>query len=442
LSVAVIGGGISGLRAALTLARAGQSVTLFEKNRHLGGRVFSFPTAEFGEVDIGQHVWLRCCTALERLLADLGVPETWIYCQPRFALPYKRPGAPDFTLASAPLPGLLHLLPGLLRFPGLGLADKARLAWGMFRARLYRHATLEALDAVSFADWLRRQGQSPVAIRHLWEPIVLSVCNGRAPEISARHALFTFRESLLKSRHAPDICFLRRPLSAVFDRQARTALAGSGVEVASATAVQQVRPGPAVEVHLAGPGVRTFDRAILTVPAGRVQSLLPGATTLPAPANTGAIAGLLLKFARPVMDGLFFAALDSPVQMVFNKTAVWGEEKGGDGSQIVELVISGAAREVRLGAGRVAAELLPALGELLPRVRETPVLATRLLVHGAATFAVPPGGEARRLPTVPAQFPQVYLAGDGAATGWPSTMESAARAGESAARAVLNQASC
>ena len=47
LHVAVIGGGISGIRAALTLARAGCQVTLYEKNQHLGGRVFSFVTPEY-----------------------------------------------------------------------------------------------------------------------------------------------------------------------------------------------------------------------------------------------------------------------------------------------------------------------------------------------------------------------------------------------------------
>ena len=77
---------------------------------------------EFGEIDIGQHVWLKCCTALEGLIGDLDVPDAWVYRQQRFALPYKRPNGGDFTLSSAPLPWLLHLLPGLLRLlPGLGL---------------------------------------------------------------------------------------------------------------------------------------------------------------------------------------------------------------------------------------------------------------------------------------------------------------------------------
>ncbi len=437
VDIAVIGGGISGIRAALTLARAGRRVTLFEKNRHLGGRVFSFPTAEFGEIDIGQHVWLKCCTALEGLLRDLGVPDDWVYRQKHFSMTYKRPGSPDFVFGSSPLPGLLHALPGLLRFPGLGWRDLLRLGWGMTRARLTTRRGLEALDAISFADWLRRQRQTEAVVARVWEPIVLGICNGRPGEVSARHALFTFRESLLKSKHAADFCLLRRPLSAVFDRRAREALTAAGVDVRTGCAVRAVRPGSPVVV-LAG-SEEPCGRAVLAVPLKRQRVLLGDECRLPQPPPDGPIAGLLLKFAAPVMDELFFMAFDSPVQIVFNKTAIWEGESREDAPQLVEVVVSGAGREVRMGAQRMTAELLPELAKLLPRVGTVPLLASRLLVHGGATFGVPPGREAGRLPPLRPDCPGVFFAGDEAATGWPSTMESAARAGEAAARALLSE---
>jgi zeta-carotene desaturase len=437
LDIAVIGGGLSGIRAALTLARAGHHVTLFEKNRHLGGRVFSFPTAEFGEVDIGQHIWLKCCTALERLLRDLAVPDDWAYRQRHFALTLKRPGGRDFVFRSSMLPGLLHALPGLFRFPGLGWRDLLQLVRGMMRARLYTERELEALDAISFAEWLRQFGQTPAAVTRLWEPIVLGVCNGRPDEVSARYALFTFRESLLKSKHAADFCFLRRPLSAVFDRHARGVLAAAGAELRTGIAVQAVCPGtpPVIVVDQTE---QSYQRIVLALPLRHTRTLLPDADRLPEPPPEGAIAGLLLKLARPVMDELFFMALESPVQIVFNKTAIWTGRTPADEPQLVEVVISGARREVRLGVERVTAELLPELAKLLPRVAETPLLAARLLVHGTATFGVPAGGP-RRLPPKLPEYPGIVFAGDQSATGWPSTMESAARAGHAAADAILQE---
>ena len=79
---------------------------------------------DFGEVDIGQHIWLRCCTALEGLLHDLGVPDDWVYRQDRVAMPYRRPDGSVFHLAAGRLPGLLSFLPSLLRMPGLAVGDK------------------------------------------------------------------------------------------------------------------------------------------------------------------------------------------------------------------------------------------------------------------------------------------------------------------------------
>jgi zeta-carotene desaturase len=49
-----------------------------------------------------------------------------------------------------------------------------------------------------------------------------------------------------------------------------------------------------------------------------------------------------------------------------------------------------------------------------------------------ATFGVPPGIDAAR-PAAVSPWPNLFLAGDWTATGWPSTMESAARSGHLAA---------
>ena len=137
------------------------------------------------------------------------------------------------------------------------------------------------------------------------------------------------------------------------------------------------------------------------------------------------------------MEELFFAAFDSPVQIVFNKTAIWEGRATSGAPQLIELVISGARREIRLGTEQMTAELLPELAKLLPTVGDTGLLAARLLVHGAATFGVPPEGEARRVAPGHAAYPGLAFAGDQAATGWPSTMESAVRAGAAAAHAIL-----
>ena len=60
--VVVVGGGLAGVSAALTLADAGAEVTLLERRQRLGGLTWSFQRNGLS-FDNGQHVYLRCCTA-------------------------------------------------------------------------------------------------------------------------------------------------------------------------------------------------------------------------------------------------------------------------------------------------------------------------------------------------------------------------------------------
>jgi len=89
----VIGGGLAGLTAAIALAEQGAEVTLLEAKPRLGGATCSF-NRDGLIVDTGQHVFLRCCTAYQGLLAKLGVtaharcsPASTSRCSPRAARP-------------------------------------------------------------------------------------------------------------------------------------------------------------------------------------------------------------------------------------------------------------------------------------------------------------------------------------------------------------------
>ena len=70
--VAVVGGGLAGLAAAIECAEAGAAVTLYEARSRLGGATFSFERNGL-ELDNGQHVALRCCTAYLGFLQRIGL---------------------------------------------------------------------------------------------------------------------------------------------------------------------------------------------------------------------------------------------------------------------------------------------------------------------------------------------------------------------------------
>ena len=71
-NVIVVGGGLAGLAAALYLARAGRTVTLFEKRRTLGGRAVTHLRHGF-RFNLGPHGFYRAGGAA-RVYRELGVP--------------------------------------------------------------------------------------------------------------------------------------------------------------------------------------------------------------------------------------------------------------------------------------------------------------------------------------------------------------------------------
>ncbi len=75
------------------------------------------------------------------------------------------------------------------------------------------------------------------------------------------------------------------------------------------------------------------------------------------------------------------------------------------------------------------------LAEFFPAVAAAKVEKAALVKEVRATFTVPPGIDAAR-PGPVSPWPNCVLAGDWIQTGWPSTMESAARSGHLAAEAV------
>ncbi|HEY1466987.1 MAG TPA: FAD-dependent oxidoreductase, partial [Acidimicrobiales bacterium] len=88
--IAVIGGGLAGVSAALTAVDSGADVVLFERRSRLGGLTWSFERHGLW-FDNGQHVFLRCCTAYRGFLDRIGATDQ-VTIQPRLEVPVLAPG--------------------------------------------------------------------------------------------------------------------------------------------------------------------------------------------------------------------------------------------------------------------------------------------------------------------------------------------------------------
>jgi squalene-associated FAD-dependent desaturase len=433
--VAVVGGGLAGIAAALRLADAGCTVTLLEARPRLGGLTHSFRRGDTW-VDNGQHVFLRCCTEYLALLDRLGVAGD-VTLQPRLAIPVRSPGrAAPVWLRRNRLPAPLHLGGSILRFAHLSLAERLRFGTAALALRRVDR-TAAATDAQSFGGWLAAHGQSRHAVDALWDLVGVATLNAPADHASLALAATVFQLGLLTDAAAGDVGWSAVPLQQLHGDAATSRLAEAGAQVRTATKVSRLQHAGNGWLVSCREEEIVVDQVVLAVPPPEADGLLPpGAVALPerwaARLGSSPIVNVHVLLDRTVLDGPFVAGVDSPVQWVFDRTAQAGVRTG----QYLAVSLSAAHDWIDLPTAAVRERILPALLDLLPAARSAAVEDFFVTRERHATFAPAPGSAALRPGPVTA-LPGLYLAGAWTDTGWPATMEGAARSGTAAASALL-----
>ena len=145
-----------GLTVALRLAQKGHRVTLLEAADHLGGLADAWQLDDI-TWDRHYHVTLLSDAHLRGILAELGLDEQmrWVQTRTGFLV--------DGRLVS------LSNSWEFLRFPPLGLVDKLRLGFTIWRAS--RTRDWQRMEQIPVADWLvRHSGQRN--FDRIWLPLL------------------------------------------------------------------------------------------------------------------------------------------------------------------------------------------------------------------------------------------------------------------------------
>jgi hydroxysqualene dehydroxylase len=430
--VVVIGGGLSGISAALALADAGSEVALLERRQRLGGLTWSFWRNGLS-FDNGQHVFLRCCSAYLEFLERIGATDD-IYLQPRLDIPVLSPKGTRASITRGSLRAPLHLAPALARYKHLGIGDRMRLAWpALALSRL--NPEDPSLDSVTFGSWLSRHGQSDGAIERLWNLIALPTINVPAAEASLALAVKVFRTGLLDRADAGDVGWSTVPLSELHGDRSARALDKAGVDVVLGARVQAVsaRCDGGFDV-VTDERNQVADAVVVATPPEVAQRLVPQGV-LPAEVGLGQspIVNVHLVLDRRVTDLAMAAVVDSPIQFIFDRTASSTLRTG----QCLSISLSAADDYIAQSSAQLVGTFFAALQTLLPIARTARLVDGVVTRERAATFRGTPGTAALR-PASRTSIPGLFLAGAWCDTGWPATMEGAVQSGNSAARALLD----
>jgi squalene-associated FAD-dependent desaturase len=324
----------------------------------------------------------------------------------------------------------------LARYPYLGNADRLRALRASLALRRLDPRD-PSLDARTFLDWLREHRQSDAAVRYLWDLFALPSLNLSSAEGSLALAVKVFRTGLLERNDAADIGISLIPLGELHGRAGHGALDAAGAAVELGARVRRVVADDRGVTGVAfDDGSLEADAVIVAVPNDRVADVVPPGTfldpTAPARLGLSPIVNVHVVYDRPVTTLRFAAAVDSPVQWVFDRTRAAGLNRG----QYLAVSLSGAADVVDRPVEWFRQAFLPALAELFPRVKGASVERFLVTRERGATFRQVPGTAALR-PGPATRIPRLLLAGAWTDTGWPATMEGAVRSGVTAARQAL-----
>ena len=445
-NIAVVGGGLAGITAAVDLADAGFEVILLEARPRLGGAASSYQRGGM-TIDNGQHVILRCCDSYRALLARLGVTDG-VKFQDRFDVTVLGPGGPA-RLRRSGMPSPLHMAGALTRYRLLPLADRLRVGRAALAMRFLDPAAT-ALDDRRLGDWLAERGQGELARRRLWDLFIVSALNIAGDEASLALAATVIKTALLGAKDAADIGVAAVPLGDLHGRAPLELLTGLGAQVRMSSKVTAVRAAAdggfqldltreeASSADEAEPETLRAEGVVLAVPAGQASKLAAGTGVRGAERwdelGSSPIVNVHVIYDRQVTDLPFVAAVDSPVQWVFDKTHIAGLETG----QYLAVSLSAADEFVTVPAAQLRERFLPELERLFPAAAHAQVTDYFVTRERRATFRQAPGCGVLR-PGAATTVSGLALAGSWTDTGWPDTMEGAVRSGHSAAQQLIRE---
>jgi len=168
-TVAIVGGGFTGLSAAYELAKHGIAVTVLESEPEIGGLAGAFDVG--GEkLDRFYHHWFTNDLHVMTLIDELGLQDSVTINPTNTGVYY----ANSMYRLSSPW--------DLLRFTPLPFFDRLRL--GLLTLRARRVGNWMDLEGKTAAEWLKELGGDKV-FHVMWEPLLKGKFGPVANEISA-----------------------------------------------------------------------------------------------------------------------------------------------------------------------------------------------------------------------------------------------------------------
>ena len=341
-------------------------------------------------------------------------------------------------LRASSWPAPFHLLSAIFRFKEVSISEKLRAIEVSLSAKLDPSGKKWRTSTV--AEWLQACGQTPNAIRSLWEPFCIAALN--EPVATASASLFgeTIRRAFLRSAKDSTVLFSRVGLSQLLIHPAVNVIQAAQGKIISGQTVQKIifNDSRAQGVQLQNGDFIEADAIICATPWHTTRKLLPETSELAQQIATlqgSPIIGIHLWFDQEICEEPFLGFLDSPIHWLFNKTKISDLEKTASPS--VALVISAAYDFEKTSSEELLQLALRECHRFLPKSQNAKLLHHFIYRARDATFQTRPETLSHR-PNCQTPWENLFLAGDWTNTELPATIEGAIWSGKKAAQLVYN----
>lgn len=401
--VHIVGGGVAGLAAAVSLAEAGVRVVLYEAAPQAGGRCRSYLDATLGcRIDNGNHLLLSGNRAAMRYIDMIGARGT-----------LTGPARAIFPFLDRQNNERWVLQPNAGKIPWWVFISERRVAGTFAFSYLAARRLLKGGHDAVVTDRVNTRAK---LYRRLWQPLAVAALNTEPEAGSAKLFATIVRETLGAGGKACVPLLPREGLSETLVDPALAKLRERGADIRIGARLRALgfTQEHVTSLDLDGGNeiVDAEEAVVLAVPAPVAARLVPDLTV---PDEFRAIVNAHYRIAMRGNAPWFVGVIGGAAEWVFRK------------QDVLSVTVSAADRLV----DTPAEELAPLLWRDVAAAYELPsepMPPCQIVKEKRATFAATPAQDSRR-PSAATRWTNLVLAGDWTQTGLPATIEGAIRSG-------------
>lgn len=436
--IIVIGAGIAGIAATITLIKKGLNVILIEKKMNIGGRAFSFKHLKSLEnIDNGQHIFTQNCNKYISLLKDLNVLDKVILEKSINVPVYKNNKRSNLKFSTKLIPISLFL--GLLKYKHISFFGKFRIIYALLIIKFKNYS--QDLDNQDFKTWLNNHHQNHETQKYFWELFLKPALNDELSSISSYIAIMTIKNSVLKPRKTA-FGLPKVDLTSLVEYNFKKILKKTNSQLILGTSVKKFieEKNKIKKIELSDKKEMKVNSIISTIPFYELKHFEQTSQKMVSIFNkisqleSAPIVCVHFWFSKKVTDDLYFSVLDSPIQWVFNVSKIRGSKTQKNQHLVISL--SSAWEWIKHDREEMISLFSKEIFKLLKIDSNIKINQTLIVNQPNATFRSLPGSLNLRSKNI-TSFSNFFLAGDWTNTGWPSTMESAAISGINSAEKLL-----